>query len=145
MHGRGSFEIDDLDLIRANLQTGGLLFADACCGKQPFRDSFQAFVRKLFPERKLEPIPGDDELYGKDLNGSAITKVRCRRERGEAGYKDVAPALEGIKIDGRWVVIYSPFDIGCALEKHQSSDCLGYDHASALRLASAAALYALQK
>jgi len=56
----------------------------------------------------------------------------------------VAPYLEGIKIDGRWAVIYSKYDIGCALEKHQSSDCLGHDHASALRLASAAVLYAMQ-
>jgi len=145
MHGRGNFEMDDLDLIRANLQTGGLLFADACCGKKPFDDSFRAFVKKLFPDHKLEAIPADDELFGANLNGSAITTVRCRRERGEAGYKDTAPALEGIKIDGRWVVIYSQYDIGCALEKHQSSDCLGYDHTSALRLASAAVLYALQK
>jgi Domain of unknown function (DUF4159) len=145
MHGRGNFEIDDLDLLRANLQTGGLLFADACCGKKPFDDSFRAFVKKLFPDQKLEPIPAEDELYGKDLNGSAIATVRCRRERGEAGYKDTGPALEGIKVDGRWVVIYSRYDIGCALEKHQSSDCLGYDQASALRLAGAAVLYALQK
>jgi len=145
MHGRGNFDFDNVDVIRANLQTGGLLFADACCGKKPFDDSFREFIRKLFPDQKLEPIPADDELYGKDLNGSAITTVRCRREAGDAGYKDAAPALEGIKIDGRWVVIYSKYDIGCALEKHQSSDCLGYDHASALRLAGAVVLYNLQK
>lgn len=145
MHGRGNFEMDDLELLRANLQTGGLLFADACCGKKPFDDSFRDFVKKLFPDQKLEAIPADDELYSAGLNGSAITTVRCRRERGDAGFKEVAPALEGIKIDGRWVVIYSKYDIGCALEKHQSSDCLGHDHASALRLASAVVLYALQK
>ena len=62
------------------------------------------------------------------------------------------PALEGIRVwldekhkDYRWVVIYSRYDIGCALEKHQSSDCLGHDYESALRLGSAVVLYALQR
>ncbi|MBY0524307.1 MAG: DUF4159 domain-containing protein [Gemmataceae bacterium] len=145
MHGRGDFDIDELDLLRANLKTGGLLLADACCGKKAFDTSFRKFVSKLFPENKLEPIPADDPLFSKELNGTAITTVRCRREGGDAGYKDVAPALEGIKIDGRWVVIYSKYDLGCAIEKHQSTDCLGYDHASALRLAGAIVLYALHR
>lgn len=144
MHGKGDFAIEDVEVLRSNLQTGGVLFADACCGKKAFDTAFRKFAEKLFPGKKLEPIPVDDALYGKELNGTAITRVRCRREPGQAGYQDVAPYLEGIKIDGRWAVIYSKYDIGCALEKHQSSDCLGHDHASALRLASAAVLYALQ-
>ena len=60
-------------------------------------------------------------------------------------FRDVPPALEGIKINDRWVVIYSRYDIGCALEKHQSTDCLGHDHASALALGQAAVLYALKR
>ena len=52
--------------------------------------------------------------------------------------------LEGVKYKNRWVVIYSRFDIGCALEKHQSSDCVGYDPESAYRLAAAVVLYALR-
>ena len=55
------------------------------------------------------------------------------------------PQLEGIKINNRWVVIYSRYDLGCALEKHQSSDCLGHDFASAIKLAGAAVYYALQR
>jgi hypothetical protein len=43
------------------------------------------------------------------------------------------------------VVIYSKYDLGCALENHQSSDCLGHDKASALKLAAAAVLYELKK
>jgi hypothetical protein len=75
--------------------------------------------------------------------------VRCRREgpdtkRVNPEYQLVPPALEGLKSNGRWVVIYSRYDIGCALEKHQSTDCKGHDHASAVRLARAAILYALK-
>jgi hypothetical protein len=72
-----------------------------------------------------------------------------RREKpdgtAEAEFRDQPPQLEGIKVKDRWVVIYSRYDIGCALENHQSSDCKGHDHASALRLGTAAVLYSLKK
>lgn len=151
MHGRAEFRMSDDDCtnLRANLQSGGLLLADACCGKKPFDRSFRTFMEKLFPDHKLERIPLNDDLFSKDLNGEAIKTVRCRVEgpggAPEKEYKDVPPYLEGIKIDGHWVVIYSKYDLGCALEKHPSSDCLGHDHASALRLGTAAVLYALKR
>jgi hypothetical protein len=60
-------------------------------------------------------------------------------------YQSLPPALEGVKYKGRWVVIYSKADIGCALEKHASSECLSHEHASALKLARAALLYSLKR
>jgi hypothetical protein len=147
MHGRGDFHFEpqELEKLRFNLETGGLLFADACCGKEAFDTAFRKFVQELFPKHKLERIPLTDELFGKDLNGTAITEknIRCRIERG-AEFRHVPPVLEGIKVGNRWVLVYSKYDIGCALERHQSSDCLGYDHDSALKIGSAAALYTLR-
>jgi hypothetical protein len=155
MHGRRSFTDygpNDLRSLRFRLKTGGVLLADACCGSKDFDAAFRRFVETLFADDKLklQPIPPGDELYGKDLNGEALTAVRCRRERpgstGDPGYRVVIPALEGVKYRGRWVVVYSRYDIGCALEeRHTSTDCLGYDHDSAVRLARAAVLYALAR
>lgn len=155
MHGRNQFSYGQdsvaLENLRADLQTGGLLFADACCGKKAFDTSFREMMKKVFPDKKLEPIPPDDVLYSEELNGKgqALTTVRCRRESAdgtpEPELRTVPPALEGIKYNGRWVVIYSKYDVGCALEKHQSTDCLGHDHASALRLGTAVVLYALKR
>jgi hypothetical protein len=154
MHGRDRFTADPEDLanLRFHLQTGGMLLADACCGKKEFDQSFRDFAAKLFPDAKLERISTDVEqeyLFSAKLNGQAITEVRCRVEKAdgtpEPEYKPMAPILEGIKVDGRWVVIYSRYDLGCALEKSKSISCLGYDHESALQIASAAILYALKK
>ena len=86
----------------------------------------------------------------------AISLIRTRVYTGEFGgvaeagaadngFKDLPPHLEGIKIDGRWVVVYSKYDIGCALEGHKSTDCLGHTRESALQLATAAVLYALKR
>jgi hypothetical protein len=157
MHGRGAFTYspDALKNLRMDLETGGLLFADACCGKKAFDAAFREMVKRLWPDKPLEPIPLNDDLYSPELNsGTPIERVRCRidssKDSGsvQAGigqYRDAAPALEGIKIGGRWVVIYSKYDIGCALENHPSPDCLGHDHDSAVRLGSAAVRYALKR
>jgi hypothetical protein len=150
LHGRNEFRFNELKVLKANLETGGTLLADACCGKEAFDKSFRAMIEEMFGKQKLEPIPLTDDLFSKELNGEKIESVRCRRERADGQgtnpeFQSVAPALEGVKIDGRWAVIYSKYDIGCALEKHQSTDCRGHDHESALKLAGAAVLYFLQR
>ena len=156
MHGRRKFtvDVDRLKHLKFVLKSGGLLFADACCGSRDFDESFREMMSRMWSGEKgppkLEPIPQDDELYGRGLTGSPITTVRCRREgpdgkRPEPEYREVAPALEGVKINGRWAVIYSRYDIGCALEKNRSTDCLGYDYPSAVLLGKAAMFYALKR
>jgi hypothetical protein len=151
MHGRGKFESDRADLkrLRYNLTSGGLLLADACCGKSPFDASFRKFIDELFEgKHKLEPIPTSDELFKAELNGQDIDTVRRRVKEGgrvSPDYKTLPPALEGVKVDGRWRVIYSKVDIGCALENHSTPDCWSHHPQSALRLARAALLYALKR
>lgn len=151
MHGKAAFTTDETEVenMRLHLEFGATLLADACCGSNKFDTAFRDFVRKMFPDRKLEVIPEDSFLYSDKLNGEAITKLRCRLEKEdgspETNFKDVKPMLEGIQIDGRWVVIYSKYDIGCALEKNKSSACKGYEPESAMKLATAALLYSLKR
>ncbi|HVS35628.1 MAG TPA: DUF4159 domain-containing protein [Gemmataceae bacterium] len=157
MHGRGEFSFtpEQLKDLRFALEKKGcLLFADACCGSGAFDASFRKFIEAVWADAKdkpkLEPIPPDDELYSAALNGVAIKTVKCRREKPdgsgvETEFRDVAPALEGVKINGRWVVIYSRYDIGCALEHHPTPGCLGHDYPSAVALGRAAVLYALKR
>jgi hypothetical protein len=152
LHGRSKFdfEAERLKKLRFNLENGGLLFADACCGKPAFDKSFRKFAAELFPGRKLEEVPLDDELFSAQLNGVKLDEksIKCRLKStgdGEATpMHNVPPMLEGIKINNRWAVLYSKYDIGCALERHRSSDCLGYDTDSAFKIAGAAVLYLLK-
>ncbi|HEX3147226.1 MAG TPA: DUF4159 domain-containing protein [Gemmataceae bacterium] len=151
MHGKAKFTTEEGEVqnMKAHLDSGATLLADACCGSEAFDEAFREFAKKLYPDQKLEVIPADDLLYSERLNGEAITKLRCRTEKAdkspEATFKDVPPMLEGIKIDGRWAVIYSRYDIGCALEKNKSSACKGYEPESAMKLATAALLYSLKR
>ncbi len=163
MHGRKPLEFNEIQLenIQSNLQTGGLLLADAACGGyeqwKAFDKSFRDMCTKMFPDQKLVVIQektedGKEEPFFKIAREAGINlrSVRCRREltNGKGPEPEMRPYpvfLEGIKVDGRWVVIYSKYDIGCAIEGHKAADCLGYDKDSALRIASAVVLYSLKR
>ena len=153
MHGRNEFHLtaDEMKPLKQRLEGLGTLLADACCGSEKFDKSFRAMMAEMWGEKgpKLEPIPPNDPLFSAELNGQMIEKVNCRRpagdgQRGRPEMQSVPPALEGIKLNGRWVVIYSKYDIGCALEKAPSAACYGHDYESAVKLARAAVLYALR-
>jgi hypothetical protein len=167
MHGRQPLALTDIDMetIQANLQSGGLLFADAACGGydqwKKFDASFRDLCKKMFPDRKLEVIQERrenkegklelDPLYKIAADaGINLRSVRCRREMpndkgAEPEMRSYPVLLEGIKLDGRWVVVYSKYDVGCAIEGHKAADCLGHDKESALRIAAAVVLYSLKR
>ncbi|MGO9470951.1 MAG: DUF4159 domain-containing protein [Isosphaeraceae bacterium] len=141
IHGRAvlAFGRDDLDALRRHLDPGGgTLFADAACGSKAFDIAFRRFVAQLLPNKTLVPIPNDDELFTDkvafDLSDSQYTPA--------AGGGRNFPQLEGVKINNHWAIIYSKFDIGCALERHTGIDCKGYSHQSAVKIAANIVIYA---
>jgi hypothetical protein len=95
-------------------------------------------VSELLPNNPLVPIPRDDELYTRKV-GFDLADVQFSKAAG--GGRDF-PRLEGIKLAGHWAVIYSKYDLGCALERHQGPDCLGYTYDSALKIAANVVIYA---
>ncbi len=140
IHGRAalSFDGDDLAALRRHLDPGGgTLFADAACGSPAFDAAFRKFVAQLLPGNPLVPIPRDDDLYTAKVHYD-LNDVQYSQAAG--GGKDL-PVLEGVKVNGRWAVIYSKYDIGCSLERHQGLDCKGYAYESAMRIAANIVVY----
>ena len=45
------------------LKAGGMLLADACCGRLAFHLAFQREIARVLPEHKLETLPLDHPLY----------------------------------------------------------------------------------
>ncbi|WP_435015828.1 DUF4159 domain-containing protein [Tundrisphaera sp. TA3] len=140
LHGRGSVAFPDEDEapLRRHLSPGGgTLFVDAACGSPVFDAAFRRMVAELLPNNPLVPIPPGDPFFtqkiGYDLSG-------CKRTVAAGGTTGF-PELEGVKIDGRWAVIYSKLDLGCALQKQAGLDCKGYVHDSALKIATNIVIY----
>ena len=122
--------------------------ADACCGARQFDSAFRGFMRDLYPDRKLERIPHDHDLFtSEDLHDlrKVERRVAVQGENAtiEGGVVRGEPFLEGIKIDGRYVVIYSKHDISCALERQASIACAGYVTDDAVRISVNILLYSM--
>ncbi len=152
MHGQNQFNLSEQE--RENLKLyfsrGGVLFADACCGSKTFDQSFRKLVKQLYPEAEFKRIPADHELFTTATGGYDLKSVK--RRTPETNRKDVAlnsvvvsgePFLEAVEVDGRLAIIYSKYDIGCALEKQASLECAGYVPDDAVRIAVNVVLYAM--
>lgn len=151
MHGRNKFSLKTTDhqRLREYVARGGVLFADSCCGAKPFDKSFRELIPAVFEGRKLERIPVTHELFTEKF-GWDIRRLKRRVSEGTeavagAGFvvRDLEPYLEGLEIDGRLAVIYSRYDISCALERQAAGNCEGYIPEDAVKLATNIILYTL--
>ena len=151
MHGRSSFQFSPQEIakLREYLNGGAVLFADACCGSPQFDQSFRNLVEQLFPNQKLERIPITHELFSQGI-GFPIRKVMRRIPQSSSlsgpldpTFREGEPFLEGIQIKGRYCVIYSKYDLSCAIERQASVACAGYDHHDAVKIAVNVIRYAL--
>jgi hypothetical protein len=151
MHGRSSFQFSPQEIakLREYLNGGAVLFADACCGSPQFDQSFRNLVQQLFPNQKLERIPITHELFSQGI-GFPIRKVMRRIPQSSSlsgpldpTFREGEPFLEGIQLKGRYCVIYSKYDLSCAIERQASVACAGYDHHDAVKIAVNVIRYAL--
>ena len=59
--------------------------------------------------------------------------------------REVPPELEGIRLGDRYGVIFSQFELSCALEKHDSLECRGYIREYAAKIGLNVLLYGMQQ
>lgn len=148
MHGRQQFQFNkqERDRLRKYLEQGGVLFADSCCGAKLFDKSFREMLQQVFPEKSLERIPLDHELFSESV-GQDVRKLKRRvltaGQANAAEVKEQEAVLEGIELDGRYAVIYSKYDLSCALERQSTIQCEGYTPDDAAKLAMNIVLYAM--
>ena len=149
MHGRAAFEFtreQRRDLARY-LELGGCVFADSICTSDPFSQSFRREFNQLLEDYKLEEIPADDEMLSRAFGYSFREGVDLQSPdpTAELGFRSrkVQPKLEGIKIGDRWAVVFSPYDLSCALENATAAQCEGYSRESAIKIGTNVILYRL--
>jgi hypothetical protein len=151
MHGRQGFSFDEPGRtgLRQFLTRGGTLLADSVCASGGFTAAFRTEIAAVLPDGKLEEIPADDPIFSAgEYGGFDIREVTLREPSGGDGplaarKRRIAPKLEGVRIGDRWAVIFSPYDLSCALEKQNSLECTGYDRDDAEKIALNVLLYSL--
>jgi hypothetical protein len=137
--------------LRTYLERGGLLFADAICSSTAFAEAFRREMALILPKNTLAPIAATDPLWTPKYGGFDLSKVTRRdpQPQGDSGRmrvvsRQIPPELEGAKLGGHYAVIFSPLDVSCALEKHDSLECRGYSRQDAARIGLNVLLYATQ-
>lgn len=154
MHGRRrfSFTATERKAIATYIERGGFLMADSICANEQFATAFREEIKAIFPDAQLKRIPVSHPIFTQEYHGFDLSQVTLRdpqsRQADEplvARLTKIQPYLEGLEIDGRFAVIFSPYDISCAMENHASLECKGYVKQDAARLGINILLYALQR
>jgi hypothetical protein len=152
MHGRRAFRFSPAErqALAEYLRRGGFVFGDAICASAQFAASFRREFEALFPGAQFVRLPPDHPIYTQEFRGSLLQRVTLRdpQVRSEedplrATLTEITPLLEGLELDGRLVVIFSPYDLSCGLENQTSLECKGYIKQDAARLGINILLYAL--
>ncbi len=97
-HEFPEWDVTQRDKLRAYVEQGGLLFAEACCSRAEFRAGFEQFAANTFPETPLRVLGPDHAVY----------RVRHELEPYD---------LRGVDFGCRTSVLFSPHDLSCLWEQ----------------------------
>lgn len=139
-HREFAWSADEVGRLQRYLKAGGMLLADACCGRMAFDTAFRQQIAKVLPEHKLEKLPADHPIYHAHYDIQRVDYTP--RVREDFGPSDT-PELEGITLDGRLAVVYSRFDLGNGWEQFPHAYSYGYKDESALQIGTNVIVYAI--
>lgn len=131
---------EEVNRLQRYLKAGGILLADACCGRMSFDMAFRREIAKVFPDSRLERLPMDHPIY--HCHNEIRSVDYTPRVREDFGPFE-APELEGITVDGRLVVVYSKFDLGNGWEQFPHPYSYGLKDESALKIGTNVIVYAI--
>jgi hypothetical protein len=154
VHGRRDFRWTPAERkgIADFLANGGFIFADAICASPEFADAFRREMSAILPGENMERIPPQHPLFSTEYGGFDLARVtlndpklRLAEDPLETRQSKITPLLEGMQLEGRLAVVFSPYDLSCALESSASLDCKGYVRTDAAKIGTNIILFALQQ
>lgn len=133
--GHEDFLLDaaETEALGRYLRNGGLLFAEACCGREGFDRAFREALARALPGRVLAPVPADSPIFRLPNAVKALTPTPALAAR-HGGAETVPPALWSVEIDGHTAVLYSPLGLSGGWELSPGPYAFGFEDESALRL-----------
>ncbi len=143
MSGSTDFRFSEAEVraLRQYLSRGGLLFAEACCGRQAFDVAFRREMQRVFPGQSLRQIPHDNFIFGfpNVIQQVGVTPALEARQ----GQGVVRPELFGIPAGSGYSVIYSRLGLSAGWQMAQDPYSIGLADASALNLGTNILMYAI--
>lgn len=144
--GHQDFELTPAERtnLRQYLMRGGILFADACCGREAFDRSFRAEMAAVLNGQKLERLPENHPLFLFPNHIKSVQPLPALAQKLGANGR-MKPELYGATIGANLAVIYAPFGLSCGWELAQCPYCCGVSSPDALALGVNVLSYAVMQ
>ncbi len=134
--------------LKAYVESGGVLWADCCCGRPEFERTLRAELARVFPGSRLERLPASHPLFE---IGHVINEVRVASAHRKLPYRKAAPHVEAL-LAGRGpdrerpgIVLYTPHSLGAGWKTHGFGlPCMMHDD-DALRMSEHIVLFAMSR
>ena len=141
--GHENFDLSEKEILnlRQYLRNGGILCAEACCGRKGFDQAFRRVMQRTLPDSPLRTIRETSRMfnYPYELRTLGVTPTLAQ----DLGRNAIPPMIEGVEIDGNLAVVYSRFGMAGGWEMSQSPYARGYDDISSLKLGQCILMHAV--
>jgi hypothetical protein len=143
LSGHEGFRLTKAELYALSkyLESGGFLFAEACCGRSDFDQAFRIELKRVLPDSPMVPVSPDDSIFTEPNRVKRMTVTPLLS--GRLGRPVIEPRLEGVKLHGHYAVVYSPYGMAGCWEMSQNPYALGYNDSEAIRLGQNILMYAV--
>jgi len=143
--GHEQFELSKAAIasLRKYLKKGGTLFAEACCGRPAFDKAFRSLMRQVLPGHSLEKIPRNHMMYAipDKIQQAPVTSALASRTDSSA----IRPKLSGIRLNGHYAVIYSPYGLQGGWELSPNPYSYSYKSKAALNIGTNILMYTVSR
>ncbi len=142
MVGQRKFEFSEATdkRLRKYLDDGGTLIVDAAIGSNEFNTAFVAEMKKIYPDKKLTDIPADHPMMKFQYDETHVELAPLGRQI-KPGVN--TPQFQGILVDGRYPVIYSPISMSAGWEQLPRAYNVGYSDQDSLKIGVNLFMYVL--
>ncbi|MBP5511426.1 MAG: DUF4159 domain-containing protein [Kiritimatiellae bacterium] len=143
MTGHEAFTLkpEEINALRSYLEGGGILIAEACCGRKAFDDSFRAAMAKVLPGTNFASMRPGSALFKTpfEINLMQVTPACARYYNNR---KAIRAELLVLNVEGNPAVIYSPIGMAGAWELSPNPWSKSYLSGDALKLGCNILLFA---
>lgn len=124
--GHDAFQLSpaEIDALRGYLSGGGMLIAEACCGRQAFDRSLRALLAATLPGVAPEAPARGHAIFAIPNAIGQLTPTEALRQL--TGKSRADPELLFWKVEGHVAVVYSPRGLAGGWELAQNPYSLGY-------------------
>ena len=142
MTGHDDFTLSEAEVVnlRNYLKSGGLLLADACCGRRAFDAAFRREVLRVLPGKELNRLPLSHPVFSSRTHVREVEYTPYAQAQAPSMSE---PEFEGITLGGVLSVIYTKHALGSMWDGGERPYADGYVTDDARRIGMNVVVYAM--